>query len=136
MTWIDNHITIKDWKRIWSNPLKDWIYKFKAENRSLEQNRLYHKYLADIKAEFDEQGIYISTDDLHEWLKQKLLSTKYKKNPLTWKRLIVQKSTAKLNTKEFSEYIKDIEKYLMQQFNISVMLATDGWYDKRNWLLV
>jgi len=125
MTWQENHITIKDWKRIGKNPLKDWVYKYQNQTRSLNQNALYHKYIADIKKAFDDKGIFITTDDLHEGLKQKLLPNKYKKNPLTLKRTVIQKSTAKLNKKEFSEYIKDIEKYLIQEFDIYVMLATD-----------
>jgi hypothetical protein len=48
---------------------------------------------------------------------------------LTGKRTIIQKTTTKLTTKEFSEYIKDIEKYLISTFDISVMLATDVGYN-------
>lgn len=119
------YIVIKDKMRVWKSPLQDWTYKLVKNTRSLNQNRLYHWYLADIKQGFDDKWIFITTDDLHEWLKQKLLWNKYKINPLTKKRTVLQKSTAKLSTKEFSEYIKDIEKYLIQEFEIYVRLRTD-----------
>lgn len=119
------YIVIKDWKRVGTELLKSWTYKLIKETRSNAQNRLYHWYLADIKQAFDDKWIFITQIDLHEWLKQKLLWNKYKINPLTKKRTVLQKSTAKLSTKEFSEYIKDIEKYLVQEFEIYVRLRTD-----------
>jgi len=95
------------------------------QTRSQWQNRLYWAYISDLTKCFDEKGIFITQDDLHEWLRQKLIKWRYKTNPITWNRMIIRKSTAKLNKKEFSTYIKDIEKYMIQTYEIACPLRTD-----------
>ena len=110
------------WKIVWFFPkLKDWNYEIIEikENRSLAQNNLYFWYLNNIKKAFDDIGVY-------EGLRDKLIPWKYKKNCITWKRLVKRKSTTKLTKKEFSNYIKDIEKYLYQTYEITAPLPTDN----------
>jgi len=100
------------------------------ENRSQAQNRLYHKWLSDLNWELDNKWIFITTNDLHEGLRDKLIKWTYKTNTLTWRRLVERKSTTKLTKKEFSQYLKDIEKYLRQTFEITHPMPTDLFYNK------
>ena len=117
------------------NSLQDEIIldiKEYKSNRSNNQNSLYWAYITDLKQTFEEKGIFITVDDLHEWLKTKLIKWTYKKNSITWQRILKRKSTTKLNKKEFSSYMKDIELYLIQEFEISVPLMTDVFYKDFN----
>lgn len=117
----------KNLENEWVKILDDTLIKLEevSQTRSSAQNRLYHAYISDLTKCFSEQGIFISHDDLHEWLRQKLIKWSYKTNPITWIRMVIRKSTAKLNKKEFSTYIKDIEKYIYQTYEITCMLRTD-----------
>ena len=99
------------------------------ETRTLSQNRLYHSYLEDLVWCFEEKWIFITHDDLHEGLRNKLIKGTYEINPVTWKRIVKRKSTTELNKKEFSIYLKDIENYLRQTFEITCPLATDLLYN-------
>ncbi len=99
------------------------------ETRTMSQNRLYHQYIEDLVWCFEEKGIFITHDDLHEWLRDKLIKWSYEINPVTWKRLVKRKSTTELNKKEFSQYLKDIENYLWQTFEITQPLPTDILYN-------
>lgn len=101
-------------------------------NRSNEQNRLYWQWLTDLCWCFDEKGVFITPEELHEWLKAKLIPGNYKRNPLGV-RVHEQKTTTKLNKKDFSKYIKDIEKYLWREFEITHPLPWEFWYEKKTW---
>ncbi len=101
------------------------------ENRSQRQNRLYHQWLKDIQVCFEEQGIFITHDELHEWLRDKLIPWSYEINPLTSRTIHKKKSTTQLNKKEFSKYIHDCEKYLIDRFEISYPLPVDIFYTKK-----
>jgi len=124
------YITIKDKKIIWE--VKDWTYKYIEawSSRTLAQNRLYFAYLADLKDAFNEKGIFITINELHEGLSQKLLKWHYNKNKVTWKRTITRKSTKDLSKKAFSKYIEDIEKYIYREFEITIPLRTDIFYNQ------
>lgn len=100
--------------------------------RSNKQNNLYWAYITDIKTAFENKWIFITIDELHEWFKTKFIKWNYVNNSITWQRITQRKSTTELNKKEFSRYIKDIELYLIQQFEISVPLRTDLWYTEFN----
>jgi len=118
------YITIKEKKII--GEYKDWTYKYVEQTRTLSQNRLYWWFISDLTKCFDDMGVFITSEDLHEWLSQKLLKGSYNKNSITGMRTIKRKSTTKLSKKEFSKYIEDIEKYLIQTYNISCPLRTDN----------
>ena len=100
------------------------IKQFK-ENRTLRQNRLYHQRLWFIVKAFDNKWIFITSEDLHEWLRDKLIKGKYQRNVFTGKRKLHRKSTTELNKKDFSEYLSNIDKYLWQNFEISVLKPTE-----------
>jgi len=101
------------------------------ENRSQQQNRLMWQWLGDLQKCFNEKGIFITCSDLHEGLRDKLIKWTYHKNIITWRRVVKRKSTSELNKKEFSEYLKDIEKYLWQTYEISYPMPTDVFYNKK-----
>jgi hypothetical protein len=61
-------------------------------------------------------------------LRDKLIKWVYKTCKITWKRRVKRKSTSELNKKEFSQYLKDIENYLWQNYEISHPLPTDLYY--------
>lgn len=109
--------------------LEEWK-KYKCdefvENRSQAQNRLYHGRLSDIsRSLLREKWACIWVTDLHEWLKEKFISTRYKFNKLTKKRYKQEKTTTTLNKKQFSQYLKDIDWYLWQMFELIVPKATE-----------
>lgn len=117
----------------WLHKQPDGIYKCQEikESRSQAQNRLYHQWLRDIVWQFEERGDIIPKDDLHEWLRDKLIESEYYTNTLTWEEKVKDKSTTKLNKKQFNKYIEDIERYLWQNFQVSHPLPTDMWYTKK-----
>lgn len=100
------------------------------DTRSIAQLRLYRQWLTDLCWCFSEKGIFITPEELHEWLKAKLIPGNYKRNPLGV-RVHEQKTTTKLNKKEFSKYIEDIIKYLWREYEISYPLPTDFFYEKK-----
>lgn len=100
------------------------------ETRSWAQNRLYHKWITDLCNVFDDRWIFITHDDLHDWLRDKLIKWTYKTCKITWKRRVERKSSSKLKRKEFSQYLKDIENYLRQTYEISHPLPTDLEYNE------
>jgi len=123
------HSLLNYWNKIEENQIVE--LKEIKETRSQAQNRLYHKWLSDLRGEngLEWKGIFITADDLHTGLRDKLIKWTYETNPLTWRRITKRKSTKKLTKREFSEYLKDIEKYLWQQFRVSHPMPTDLWYN-------
>ena len=125
---IDKKINlIKEWDEIWI----DEIVRLEVmkETRSQAQNRLYWDWLWDLTKCFLDKGIFITSEILHVWMSTKLIKWTYSKNPITWQRTLTRKSTKKLNKKEFSEYLKNIEYYLQQTYDISFPMATDPSYN-------
>ena len=79
---------------------------------------------------FDDKWVFITPEDLHEWMRDKLIKGTYEINQITWRRLVRRKSTSKLKRKEFSVYLQDIEKYLWQTYEVSHPLPTDLQYNE------
>jgi len=126
MIWTKNELE-KEWDKI-STTQTIKLEEIK-ETRSQSQNRLYHKWLTDLRWELDDKWIFITAKDLHNGLRDKLIKWTYETNALTWKRLVKRKSTTELTKKEFSQYLKDIEKYLRQTFEVTHPLPTDLFYN-------
>ena len=95
------------------------------ETRSQAQNRLYWQRLWLIREWFAEKWILIHQNDLHEWFKEKFIKTTYRVNKLTKKRYKQEKTTTNLDKKEFSQYLKDIDSYLYQMFEMIVLKPTE-----------
>lgn len=123
---------IKDKKLIWDfRNLKDWMYTFKElwNTRTIRQNALYHLHISNLCKVFADKWIFITNEELHIWLRDKLIKWTYEINRITWKRIVKRKSTTQLSKAEFSQYLKDIEFYLRQTYEISCALPTDINYD-------
>jgi len=99
-------------------------------NRTNKQNALYWKYLEDLTKELAKNNIQTNKDRLHIWLSNYLLAGSYRICEITWKRLVERKSTTELSKIEFSQYIKDIEKFMWEQYQTTCPLATDYFYNK------
>ncbi len=96
----------------------------KKEKRSLDQNALMWMLLQVLS---DYTGD--TTDDLHERLKVSFLGVE--RRTVKGIDLVVPKSTASLNTKEFTEYIDKI--YLLgETLNIKLPLPSHYGYGENN----
>lgn len=89
--------------------LMDWEYEIKPykRTRSTDQNR-YYRWLLNIV----EKETGIPSEETHEKMRMKFLYV-----PESWVQLWYCKSTAKLKTNEFSEYIENVKNF-MAQFGI------------------
>lgn len=100
----------------WKDPdrLKVWLGQFVGQTmqvviskpkdiRSLNQNKLYWKYLEFVEAETGNEQ-----EDLHEYFKRKFLPPRWIKTK--WEDLRVPASTTKLDKKEFTDYLSKIER--------------------------
>jgi len=105
--------------------------------RSSAQNRMmwmWLKLIADHITEhtpeqYDEAGqiILFSDDDMHEWFKSVYLPTKIV--DYGGKIIRVNKSTARLKTDEFTNYLEKIDMYAAQHLNL-VLPHPDDLYWK------
>lgn len=106
-------ITIKNWDIVNKDKLfefilgaHDWDYELKPykRSRSNEQNRYYRSLLSIV-----EKETWIPVEETHEKMRMKFLYVPENKTQLAY-----CKSTAKLNTSEFSEYIENIKNFMAQ----------------------
>lgn len=84
------------------------LVKLIEENRTKNQNATYWLWLTVIA---DETGH--NPEEIHEYLKHKFLLCHDKKYPYV-------RSTTKLTTKEFSEYMQRIETWATEELNVSL----------------
>lgn len=98
--------------------LQDWEYEIKKykRTRSTDQNR-YYRWLLGIV----EKETWIPTEETHEKMRMKFLYI-----PENWVQLWYCKSTAKLNTTEFTEYIENIKNFMAQY---SIILPSTEQYE-------
>jgi len=101
--------------------LNDWEYEIKPykRTRSNDQNRYYRLLLSIVEKETG-----ISVEETHEKMRMKFLFV-----PESWTQLAYCKSTAKLKTNEFWEYIENVKNF-MAQFWIILPEATkyENWF--------
>ena len=95
-----------------TSPIELWRTKL--------QNDLYWWwYIPHIKSAFEDKGEFITEEEIHEWLKEKLLSYR-KKNKLTGTYKKYVWSTAELKKKWFMKFLKDVELYMFRDFEIVI----------------
>jgi hypothetical protein len=111
------------------NQEKEWQVEIKPykKKRSVSQNALYWLWMKEIS-----QGCYESGGELipdrtyHCYFRQKILgTTQLKVNGTTVWDL---KSTTKLNTKDFTQYLEDIEHYVGSEWGIALSHPEDLYY--------
>lgn len=92
--------------------LPDWEYKIQVakKNRTLKSNRYYFWYVLTFIIERYREFWYIYTKDkLHKIFKTAFVPRKRIKSDFSRKYVMVKWSTAELNSKQFSDYLKMIE---------------------------
>lgn len=91
-------------------------------NRSLEQNKLYWKWLDIIRIHIaDSGGELFTAEDLAEWCKAKFLPSKVV--AVDGEAIRCRATTTKLNTKQMTEYLESIERHAAQ--NLHLILPMD-----------
>jgi len=102
------------------------VIRAHKSRRSLSANGLYWQWVDRIRWHVAEStGQIYSAEELHEWLKGKFLPTKTVEVGGETQRCRL--STAKLNTKEFGEYMDQIDKYCSA--NLMLFLPVPGLED-------
>lgn len=87
------------------------------KNRSLEQNSLHWDRLDVIRLHIaDSTGQVYSQEELHDFFKSKFLPIKF--IDVGGEIVEVRRSTKKLNTKEFSEFMDQIDRYCIERLNL------------------
>lgn len=87
------------------------------KNRSLEQNSLHWDRLDVIRLHIaDSTGQLYSQEELHDFFKSKFLPIKF--IDVGGEIVEVSRSTKKLNTKEFSEFMDQIDRYCIERLNL------------------
>lgn len=104
-------IKVKDWC-IFNNQeyleyfstIKEWEYEIKPykRTRSSDQNRYYWSLLAIV-----EKETWMWSDETHEKMRMKFLYV-----PESWQQLGYCRSTSKLNSTEFWEYIENVKNFM------------------------
>ena len=118
------------------NPQSDSqpVYQITVEEwkatRSGAQNRLYWLWLRQIADHINEnkqEGSELFSDnDMHEWFKEKFLPTKL----IDFQGTVVKafKTTTKLTTKEFTDYLENIDRYCIQYIHLQLPHPEDLYY--------
>lgn len=96
-----------DWLREWLLQSKDGIYAISPRHkaRTTDQNRYYRGLLELIQKETG-----IDKEDVHEKMKMQFLSV-----PISAWQLPYCKSTKRLDTKEFWDYIENIKNFMAER---------------------
>lgn len=103
--------------KVWQVEIKPY-----RKNRSKAQNRLYWKWLTLIGSELGYQR-----DEMHAIMADMFLE------PITvqamGKTICVAPSTTKLNTKEFTQYLEQIEIFASSEFGITLPRPDDLYWE-------
>ena len=92
------------------------------EIRTLNQNRLYWLYMACIEQETGNDA-----DDLHEYFKIKFLGLEAKQ--VLDGAVYRGKSTTKLDTKQFTDYIEKIVRFASTELSIALPDPNDKYFN-------
>lgn len=110
-----------------SSPWEVELKPYKGK-RSLAQNRLMWKWIDEIRLHIaDSTGQLWSSDDIHEWLKDQFLPAKVVE--IDGKPAKARKSTAALNTREFTEYLEQIEMYCADRLGLLLTHPSVLYYE-------
>ncbi len=108
-------ITVEEWK----------------PTRTNAQNRLYWLWLRLIADHINENkpegSTLFSDNDMHEWFKEKFLPSRL----IDFHGSIVKtiKTTTKLTTKEFTDYLDQIDRYCVEYIHLHLPHPDDLYYD-------
>lgn len=104
---------VRNGKVLWFFPkLEDWLYEIRERKqiRSPEQNRLYWGYIIKyIVLQYNEAWYIYTKDHIHEIFKICFLPRHRIYSWFSKKYILLAWSTTNLNTKQFSDFIKNIK---------------------------
>jgi hypothetical protein len=103
---------------------KPWLVDIKPykKNRSLAQNKLYWKWITCIG-----DSIGYESDELHAIMADKFLHDEIVE--YGGKQIKKDKSTSRLNTKEFTEYLEKIDRFAASELGIVLPSPEDLYYE-------
>jgi hypothetical protein len=101
-----------------SKPWQLVVTPFKR-NRSLQQNNLYWGWIGMIAQETGN-----GNEDIHEWLKRRFLAPSFV--TVGNETQEIRRSTTKLNTKEMSEYMAQVEAWAASELGIVLPRPEDA----------
>lgn len=103
---------------------KPWAVDIKLykKNRSLSQNKLYWKWITRIG-----DSIGYERDELHAIIADKFLPDEIVE--YGGKQIKKDKSTSRLNTKEFTEYLEKIDRFAAAELGIVLPSPEDLYYE-------
>lgn len=92
--------------------------------RSLAQNRLYWWWLKQIADHINaSQGTVFSDEEMHEWMKRKFLGAEVVE--LHGEKMEIRKSTRKLTTHQFTEYLEQIDWFCVEHLDLVLPRPAD-----------
>ena len=112
-----SHIKALNIDKPWSVDVKPY-----KKNRSLAQNKLYWKWITCIG---DEIGY--TSEEMHVIMADKFLVTKFVEYDDD--KIKMDKSTSRLNTKEFTEYLEYIDRWAAGEMGIVLPSPEDLIYE-------
>ena len=103
---------------------KPWEVEIKPykKNRSLRQNKLYFAWMKIIG---DQLGY--ESEEIHAIMADKFLVDKFVE--YAGKQIKRDKSTSKLNTKEFTDYLQRIDRFVASELGIILPVPDDQYYE-------
>lgn len=98
-------------------PVHEVVFKVHKTNRNNSQNALHWKRLDIIRLHIaDSTGQIYSAEDLHEFFKSKFIPAHVVEVGGFSEK--ITRTTTKLNTKEFSEFMDQIDRYCIERLNL------------------
>lgn len=103
---------------------KPWQVEIKPykKNRSLAQNKLYWKWMKIIGNQLGYES-----EEIHAIMADKFLTDRFVE--YGGKQIKRDKSTSKLNTKEFTDYLQRIDRFVAQELGIVLPVPDDQYYE-------
>lgn len=95
-------------------PVHEVVIRERKSKRSLDQNALHWKRLDALRLHVaDSTGQFYSAEDLHEFFKAKFLDVQMVE--VGGDSVKVQRTTTKMNTREFSDFMESIDRYCIDR---------------------
>ncbi len=99
------------------------------ENRSQSQNRLYWKWIGEMREYYLEStGNPITTDSIHDDLKRAFLEVDPTTDIVTQRPKFAPQSTSKLKVVEFAEYLNKIHAHAATSWGLTLTIPPDLRY--------
>ena len=122
----DDKQKVKDYIDRLPDKQYDVEIRLRRKKRTLDQNALYWAHLSCISQETGN-----STEDLHEYFRQKFLGCeKHIVQVGNEDSVVVRRSTTKLDTKQMTEYMDKVWQFANDSLGIILPLPEDKYYEE------